>query len=313
MQDKIEFRIPEAYAKEFLDATDGVCLGGSVRKVEVPLAAPLFSRIGDLDRVFHAKGRAFFTAWFPRRRYTTNELRKAKYLQLLVKRVFEPTGEQCGTLYDESNACQYCGSGGRQVSDLILEARSLPKSGKLGIAKTIGGEIVVSESFIEIFQANNFKGAEFRSVKQRNNPAIATKGWYQLVVVSKPLAISAPTRAGVTPFDDGSERLQNQEDFLDHLNVKGSWCDRQGDYRCPLGHTIGLNLLSELSVDEVGFDGCDIALTKQQVGVRRGLLRPEPLLLISHRLWESLIQRQLNGMNFEILHLVPPERRRADD
>ena len=305
MLEKIEFRIPEGYAKEFLDPTDGVCLGGSVRKVEVQLAAPLFSRIGDLDRAFQRQGKAFFTAWFLRRRYTASELLAANCLQLLVKRVFEPTGEQCGTLYDESNACQYCGSGGRQVSDLILDTRSLRKLGKLSIAKTIGGEIVVSETFVEIFQTNNFKGADFRRVKKRNGSTIAENDWYQLVVVSTPLAITAPTRAGVTPFDDGSERLPNQEEILEQLSVKGSWCDRQGEYRCPLGHTIGLNMLSELSVEEVGFDGCDISLTKQLVGVRRGLLRPEPMLLISHRLWESLAQRKLNGMNFEVVHLVP--------
>ena len=105
MLEKIELRIPEVYAKEFLDATDGVCLGGSVRKVEVHLADPRFSRIGDLDRAFQRNGKAFFTAWSVRRRYTPSELRAAKSLQLLVKRVFEPTGEQFGTLYDESTAC----------------------------------------------------------------------------------------------------------------------------------------------------------------------------------------------------------------
>jgi hypothetical protein len=46
-------------------------------------------------------------------------------------------------------------------------------------------------------------------------------------------------------------------------------------------------------------------LTKQHVGVRRGLLRPEPMLLISPRLWESVIQQKLSGMNFEVVHLVP--------
>jgi hypothetical protein len=305
MLEKIELRIPEVYAKEFLDATDGVCLGGSVRKVEVHLADPRFSRIGDLDRAFQRNGKAFFTAWSVRRRYTPSELRAAKSLQLLVKRVFEPTGEQFGTLYDESTACHYCGSGGRQVSDLILEPRSLQKLGKLDIAKTIGGEIVVSESFVEMFQANDFQGAEFRKVQQRNGSTMAAKDWYQFIVVSTPLAIVAPTRAGVTPFDDRAERQQNQKEILEHLSIKGSWCDTQGEYRCPLGHTIGLNLLSELSVEEVGFDGCDIALTKQHVGVRRGLLRPEPMLLISPRLWESLIQQKLSGMNFEVVHLVP--------
>ena len=134
-----------------------------------------------------------------------------------------------------------------------------------------------------------------------------------LIVVSTSLAIVAPTRVGITPFDDGSEQSQNQEEHLDNLSINGSWCDRQGQYRCPLGHTIGLNVLSELSVDETEFEDCDVALTKQRVGVRRGLLRPKPLLLISPRLRETLIKRDFSGMNFEVVHLVPSECRQADD
>ena len=231
----MEFRIPEAYAKEFLDITDGVCLGGSVRKLEVSLADPRFARIGNLDRAFHAKGKAFFTAWIPHRRYTSDELQTAKCLQMIVKRVFEPAGEQSGTLYDESNACRYCGSGGRQVSDLILEARSLPKSGKLSIAKTIAGEIVVSEGFVEAFQRNRFRGAEFRVVKQRKNPGLAIQGWFQLVINSAPLTIVSPTLAGITPFDDGTKPHPNQGPILDQRNIKGSWCDREGNTAVLLG------------------------------------------------------------------------------
>jgi len=305
MQETIEFRIPEAYAKEFLDATDGICLGGSVRKVEVPLSDPRFARIGNLDHAFHAKGRAFFTAWIPHRRYTTAELQAAKAFQVVVKRVFEPAGEECGTLYDESSACEYCGSGERQVSDLVLEARSLPKRGNLGIAKTIAGEVVVSQSFVDVFQANKLKGAEFRVVRERKKPSVAIPGWHQLVVNSTPLAVVAPTRAGITPFDDGSERLSNQTSILDELKINGSWCDREGQYRCPAGHTIGLNLLSELSVETNDGEDCDIAYTKQRVGVRRGLLRPERLLVISARFRELGLHQGWKGMAFEIVHLIP--------
>jgi hypothetical protein len=307
MQETIEFRIPETYAKEFLDATDGVCIGGSVRKVEIPLSDPLFARIGTLDRAFQAKGKAFFTAWIPHRRYMVAELQSAKCFQVLVKRVLEPAGEQCGTLYDESSACEYCGAGEQQISDLVLEARHLPKQSHLGIAKTIAGEIVVSQAFVELFQGSKLKGAEFGPVRQRRNPALTVPGWYQLLVKSRSLIIVAPTRAGVTPFDDGSQQLLNQAEILDQLNINGSWCDRKGEYRCPLGHTIGLGLLSELSVENDEGEW-DIAWTKQRVGVRRGLLRPEPLLVISRRFWEILVDQGLKGMAFEIVHLIPAGR-----
>jgi hypothetical protein len=270
------------------------------------------AKIASKQSELHAMGDFFFLGWDLRRRYTEKEIRCAKAFRLIIRHTFEPPGELCGTLYDESNACQYCGSGGRHVNDLILEIQSLPKQGNLGIAKTIAGEIVVSQRFVEVFQANKLRGADFRPVKQSKKPAAAVPGWYELMVVSTPLTIVAPTRAGITPFDDGSERLPNQANILDQLNTKGSWCDREGQYRCPIGHTIGLNLLSELSVDESGFHGSDIAFTTEKVGVRRGLLRPESLLLVSPRLRECLIQQGLKGITFEVVHLVPSHRPQAD-
>lgn len=212
----------------------------------------------------------------------------------------------CGTVYDESEACRYCGSGGCQVSDLFLDTRSLPKRHGLGIAKTIAGEIVVSEGFVQVFQTNKLIGGEFRAIKQRKNPSLAVARWYQLILGEALISVVAPTRAGIKPLDDDSVRLPNQTKILEQLNIKASWCDKEGQYRCPLGHTIGLNLLSELWVKAADFHDCDIAFTKERVGVRRGLLRPEPLLVISPRFRELLVRRGLKGMAFEVVHLVPP-------
>ncbi len=304
MKETVEFRIPESYAKEFLDANDGVCLGGSVRKVEVSLSDPLFARIGDLDQRFQALGKAFFTAWVPRRRYTAAELRSAEWFRVIISRVFEPAGEECGTVYDEENRCEYCGSGVRQVSDLFLDSRSLPKGSDLGIAKTIAGEIIVSQSFVEVFQENKFKGAEFSLIKQRGKPSLILPGWYQMRVNSPSLNIVTPTCAGITPYNDGSERLMNQAAIMEQLKINGSWCEREGLYQCPLGHTIGLTLLSELTVKKQEGELWDIALTNQQVGVRRGLLRPEPLLVISRQLRELILLRGVKGMTFEVAHIV---------
>ncbi len=312
MKELIEFRLPEEKAEKFLRPTDGIRLGMSVRKLLLLVSDPLVSQIITIQNKLKESGDYLFLYSHIHRRYNESEMRAADAFRVIIKHVFEPAGEECGTIYDDSGACEYCGSGGQQVSNLILETRSLPKQSNLGIAKTIAGEIVVSQSFVELFEANKLKGAEFQAVRQRKNSAVVVPGWYQLLVCSASLTIVAPTRAGVTPFDDGSEQLLNQGEILEQLGIKGSWCDSHGQYRCPMGHTMGLNLLSELSVEKEESDEWDMAWTRQRVGVRRGLLRPEPLLVISRRLRELALHQGLKGMAFEIVHLIPGERGRPE-
>lgn len=280
MRETIEFRIPEAYAQEFLTDADGVCLGGSVRKIELSKNDPRFQQIGDADRVLKSRGRAFFTAWLPHRRYHKNELTSAEALRLVVKQWIEPVGEECGTEYDESTACSLCGGGATRKSVLILDAKSLPKHGKLAIAKTIAGEVVVSESFTNIFNGNRLSGATFKPVFRRGRPTEQLQGWYELVLTSSPVEVVAPTQAGVDPFDD----------------------DVKGAYRCPRGHVIGLALLSELWLATSGLGDQDIACTRQLVGLRRGVLRPEPELIVSQRLRTLVEESGLKGARFEVAH-----------
>jgi hypothetical protein len=281
MVETFEFRIPEEDARAHLGPDVGITLGGSVRKVDVPPSDPLFARIGEIDRAFRAKGSAFFTAWIPHRRYAAAELEAAEALQVTIKRLVEPAGEECGTVYDQTEVCQFCGMGERQVSDLILSAKALTKPKVLAIAKTLAGEIVVSSTFADVFQANGLAGAVFRPVRPKRDPSSAVPGWHQLCITSRPVTIMPPTRAGNGPFDD----------------------DREGRYRCPLSHTIGLNLLSELFISRADFDGADIAWTKQGVGVRRGLLRPERCLVVSPRFWRLATTHGLKGMGYEIAYV----------
>lgn len=282
MQETIEFRIPEKKAQEFLAHADGNCIGGSVRKIELEQNDPLFQRIGEIDREFRSKGSAFFTAWIPHRRYTRRELESAQAFDLIIKRVFEPSGEECGTKYDASTVCSLCGAGDAQASNLFLDAKSLARRGNLAIAKSIGGEVVASAAFVELFKAHALQGARFQPICTQTRPSEHIPGWYQLIGTDKRAEIVEPTRAGMNPFDE----------------------DREGRYRCPWCDVLGLNLLSELSVARTSFQGTDIAFTKQRVGVRRGLLRPEPSLLISPRLWRVLEQSRLKGCRVEVAHLI---------
>lgn len=280
MRETIEFRIPEASAKEFLADADGICLGGSVRKIELNKDDSRFQQIGEADRILKSRGRAFFTAWLPHRRYQRNELASAEALRLVIKQWIEPVGEECGTEYDESTACSLCGGGATRKSALILDAKSLSKHGKLAIAKTIAGEVVVSESFVKVFNRNELSGATFKPVFRRGRPSEQLRGWYELVLTSPPVEIVAPTQAGVDPFDD----------------------DVKGEYRCPRGHVIGLALLSELWLAGNGLGEQDITSTRQLIGVRRGVLRPEPELIVSQRLRTALEDSELKGFRYEVVH-----------
>ena len=287
MREIIDFRIPEHDAQEHLEPSIGVILGGSVRKVVVATDDPLFQRICEIDRDFQQRtdGHHFYLGWVPHRRYTRAELSAAEAFKLEIKRTFEPPGEVCGTVYDESTACELCGSGATQRSDLVLDPRSLARADKsnLAAAKTIADEIVVSERFVHFLKSGGFKGAEFRPVMRRKKPSQAIIGWHQLYAAPCLVGIVPPTRIGVSPSDD----------------------DAKGEHRCPRGHTIGLNLISELWVSRGDFENCkcDIAFTRQHVGTRRGLLRPTPLLLISPRLWRALEASGLKGFGVEVAHL----------
>ena len=285
MQESIEFRIPEENAQAHLDPSVGVRLG-IVRKVLVATDDPLYQRICEIDKDFASKGKFFYHGWFPVRRYSRRELAAAELFQLKIKRTFEPPGEVCGTLYDESTACELCGSGAVQGTDLILDPRSLARAQQHGldIAKTIADEIVVSQKFVQFFQSGAFTGAVFGTVRRRGKLSALLPEWQQLRSTSHVLNVLPPTKAGIKPSRD----------------------DVSGEYRCPRGHTIGLNLISELWVSREDFEACkpDIAFTRQQVGTRRGLLRPRPLLLISPRLWPAIEESELNGFGVEVAHLT---------
>jgi hypothetical protein len=343
MRETVEFRIPEDGASRFLEPHEGKCLGGSVRVLELATNDPRYERIGELDRQLRKEGRAFFLGWDIKRHYSRQELESAELFRLETTAVFEPAGEECGTVYDESTACPLCGAGRTQVSDLILDLRKAPKN--KDIACTIADEWIVSQRLAELLVDTGMTGVELRPIRHRaryqddpvdltkvpsgrellrqaKEAGMSTSGWaftvwlnrpeqddlaeqareehayllerrahrrpkpmpvwYQLVVTSAHVLAVTPTRFGVRPFDE----------------------DPEGLYRCPSGHVSGLNLLSELWVSRMAWDGSDIARTENLVGTRRGLLVPMPLLIISSRLWRLLRDEKVKGYKVEIAHLV---------
>lgn len=213
---------------------------------------------------------------------------------------FEPEGEECGTVYDDTVACQHtyvagtttlipgagkvtigpytCGVGARQLTPLILDGRRIPK-GK-DFAQTIASEEIVSDRAKSVFEGLGITGVAFEPVRYRGlRPKLDQ--WYRMIARSTPAEIVAPTVAGVGPFD------------LDDI----------GTYRCPYGHSIGLNLLTELSIERP-LDGSDVIRTLQCVGARVGVLRPRETLVVSQKVRKAVMEFGLKGWRFEVVHAL---------
>lgn len=279
MREFYEFRLDESFAPLLFSSSEGKRLGESIRKVQLRASDPRFVRVGELQRALRAShGRPFFFGWSLTRRYSVQEVKAAKLFHLRITSEFDPAGEECGTQYDETTACRQCGAGARQAGSLVLDVRRIPKS--KDIAKTIAGELIVARRVAERLRGEHISGVDLRPVRTMEGGESAS--WFQLMIRSAEVDVAPPTRTGIDPFDD----------------------DENGEYRCPLGHVIGLNLLSEVSVREGTRGDADASVSRQFIGARRGLLRPERLILVSPRLRDVISRNKVKGCQLEIAHLV---------
>jgi hypothetical protein len=291
VRETLELRIPEERAASVLAPNEGVELGSPpwIRKLTIPLDDP---RALELD--------ALASGWSITRSYTEQELGGTEVLHLIITSTFEPAGEECGTLYDESFACHYgedetfpvaipgglvtqfveqrCGAGRKQVSDLRLNLRKAPR-GK-DICRTIADEWILSDRFATLLSEMQATRFELRPVHHLLQVPPSTS-WHQLTFTASALNVVPPTVTGNRPSD----------------------LDPAGKYRCPLGHVIGLNPLSEVHVSRNDWEGTDFAITRQYVGVRRGLLVPSPFILVSPRVRRAIVDTHVKGCRLEIAHL----------
>ena len=279
-----EFRIPERYAKQFLPADLGKSFLNFTRIVRVPVESDLYIRIGELQKLFMSKYQDFFfLGWEYHRIYSPDELESAELLLLKIKRTFEPAGEECGTIYDHGDICEDCGSGIRQVSDLILDLHSIPKN--VSIARTISNEIIMTDEMAKSLSDNYITGYELKPVHGKNprkkQNASTQQIWRQLFVNSV-ANVSPITIAGNDPFD----------------------LDEKNEYRCINGHTFALNLLSELVIEKNSWDGSDFVRTKQLFGVNRGLLRTFSHIMLSQKVYRLFSEYKFKGFTFEVVKLV---------
>jgi hypothetical protein len=283
MREVYEFRIAERFAHLLFADTEGKRLGDSVRKIQMSAEDPRFPKIGELQRrITLQEKRSFFYGWRITHRYSAHELESAKAFRLIVSCVFEPAGEQCGTQYDEQSGCSRCGTGAKQQGPLFLNIRTIPK--QRDFATTIADEIVVSNRAKELLQRNGTEGVAFHPVRFKGATSLELTNWFQFVPKQFEADIAAPTRIGNDPFDD----------------------DPQNEYRCG-SHLMGLNLLSEVSARLNNRNGFGVTATRQFVGIRRGVLRPRSIILISPEVRRLIVSAKLTGCRFEIAQLVEPK------
>jgi hypothetical protein len=303
MRETIELRVAEEFASLLFKDTEGVRLSGNyIRKITLSTSDPRYQRVGELQRRLQVeRDESFFFGWHITRRYTVAELRHAELFSVHWTSTFEPAGEECGTVYDEGAGCPHtyvpersplvaeghrvktgpytCGVGATQLTPLILDGRRIPK-GK-DFARTIADEEVVSERAKEVLERVGIAEVRFEPVRYRGlRPKL--EQWYRMVTLSEEIGIVAPTVAGVGPFD------------LDEL----------GTYRCPHGHSIGLNLLSALSIERPSHRRSDVFRTRQCVGARVGVLRPRSILVVTQKVRNAAVEFGLKGWRFEIAHAL---------
>ena len=282
MKEIAEFRVDERFASLLLGDDEGERLrSGMIRRVEFDSCDPRYNEVGHLQSELHSKhGKPFFYGWDLRYVATPREIQQARLFRARITSVFEPAGEECGTEYDESTACTDCGAGATLVEPLVVDLKRIPK-GK-DFAKTIAGEVVVSRRVLDCFEHHSLTGANLSPLGANRSSSVGKNEWFHLTIASAEAEIVAPTRVGINPFDD----------------------DLGGECRCRLGDLLGLNLLSLLSIGSKTRSEADIESTRQYIGVRRGLLRPERQILVSPTFRRLIESEKLKGLAFEIAYLV---------
>lgn len=282
MKEQIELRVSDTWVLSKIGSL-GSDIGYGVRKIVVDITDP---RLDVLRSVLNARqidtGEKAYHSAFVIRRYSKAELDQSTVYRLIIKSVFEPAGEELGTLYDYSTICAYCGAGRIQKSNLILDLKNIPR--KTDIAQTIANEIIISERLASLLTQRCFTGYELGVVEHYDSAyaSAAMQKWKQLHIIKNVGWASKQTVFGIDPFD----------------------VDKTGEYRCPSKHVSGLNLISELFLERKNTEDLDIGITSDFIGYRQGLLVPFPLIVISKKIYEVLVKSEIKGYSVEIVHLT---------
>ena len=282
MKTLLEVRVLEKWAAQQYGSTLGTPISNPgqtpfVRKIVLEAGDPRLADLKERLDKDHDK-----PAVLIQRQYDATELLQADLFHLIITECFnlDVCGEDYGTQYDDSSACSICGKGRIQISPLRLDL-SLAPSG-IDIARTIAlNEVVVSERFVELIEGHHFTGCRVQAIEHVGKKK--SKGrWYQLIVTGSVGPSVAPTRYGISYFDD----------------------DVSGAYTCREHLLSGLHILSEIYLKRAVRETYDLALTDNRIGRRSGVLMPTPLMVASRRCYELITKNHVTGCRFEIARLV---------
>lgn len=306
MREYIELRVREAYSDLVFRKDEGTILDKRVRLVTLDASDPRMSAICAVHMELRTKGESLFWGWRFFRKYQQREIAAAKVLRLFVTKTI-PSGDEYGTVYDESGACPYrfteveieipqvksrfdviCGTGARQVSELVLDFRKIAKS--VDLASSQAHEVVISAQLAAALETSSISGYKLLPVLDCNaqlaraleRPGPKSRVLKQLQITSQSVRVTQNTKFGINPCDP----------------------DGVGRYKCPFGHVLGLNILSEVEVIKSDWDGSDIFRTKEFFGYCSPPYRPGPAILITPRMHHFLQVNRVKGHKVEVAHFV---------
>jgi hypothetical protein len=291
-----ELRINEKYARRLFKKHEGKTVGeGMVRVIYLPREDQRFQRIGELNKeVSKNEDPGFCYSSEAIYKYTKEEIEKARLFAFKAKNRFEPTGDECGTTYLEETACPICGANEKRKGKLILKASSIPNK---DITATIAGEYVFSEKLVDACKKHKIKGISFVPVDLNGK---GSRKFFEMQY-QKRLHLSEKTVAGVNPWDF-SEYEEYEGGFIKGANYYDP--PSTEIYNCPMGHLIGLNLLGEPYIRKArNIGNWDLFETYEKFGVKRGLLRPEPLFICSPKFKKMVEEEKLTGFKFNIAQI----------
>lgn len=255
---------------------------GHVRAVTLKSDDERIPMITALQRQLRLQGSYLVAGWSIIRKYTQDELLGAAWLHLLPTSFVLSAGEDCTTVYDETEACPVCSWGSRQITPLSLPKSKIPKGADL--SWTWGDEYVVTDRARELIETLDPDSVDFGQVVRCNSKTVTIDGYWQMGPRYDRFRMVPPTVARDHVIDDGVD---------------------PDSARCPFGHTIGHELVTELYVASQTSDlNGHMYRTSNGVGSKQGLFRPRSEVLVSQEFYRRWVQAGLYGAKFEVAHVV---------
>jgi hypothetical protein len=281
MDETTEFRISEKFAPLLFGEDEGKKISEAVRSIKISTSDPKYIRIGELNKeMLRIHREPFFYGWRTDRRFSAEEIKEASLFLLVPKKVVNQSGEEFGTKYLTSEGLSINGELETQCGPLKLNLNKIAK--RHDIVVTLGGEIIVSKKFFELCTKTSLSGILFNEVIDASNGERVSQDWFQIDVPRHCMNIIWPTLVGDDPFD----------------------IDPNRDYKKSNQSVIGLNRISQVTIESNTEATPDFSTSYQYIGIHRGLLRPRPLIFVTPKAATLLSGQNISGLKLEVVNIM---------